>query len=238
MLKGRWSSSLLTKTSVFTVGQNNTTPYITTLLSAYPGNVTEFVARVEAAYPLGQNGLNAPYDQIAQIFTEFIFQCPQAKWAEDTASIGNPTWRYYYNASFTNTQAYPNLGAYHASEIPIVFGTRQEAGTTTQEYALSNAMRSTWANFAKNPQRGPGWNQIETGTASQVLSGASAQVLGGQYTSFNGSVLDGTWNLGVWGDRLNVLGGGITVIDQQEVDSRCRLFEPIYELIAGTAGST
>ncbi|KAI6810773.1 alpha/beta-hydrolase [Hortaea werneckii] len=221
---------------LFTVGQNNTEAYLTALFSNAPGNTSALVQAVEAAYPLGQNGLNTPYDQIAQVFTEYIFQCPQAKWANDSASIGIPTWRYYYNASFTNTQAFPGLGVYHASEIPLVFGTRQEVGTTTQEYALSNSMMNAWANFAKNPMRGPGWNPVSTGTASQVLVGASSMQTGGQYLSSNGSVLSGTWDLGLWGNRGDVMSGGVTVIDQLEVDYRCQLFEPIYEMIAGTIG--
>lgn len=84
--------------------------------------------------------------------------------------------------------------------------------------------------------RGPGWNPVSTGTAAQVLVGASSMQTGGQYLSFNGSVLSGTWNLGLWGNRGDAMSGGVTVIDQLEVDSRCRLFEPIYEMIAGTGG--
>jgi carboxylesterase type B len=70
-----------------------------------------------------------------------VFQCPQAITANDSAAAGYPTWWYLFNASFPNTQAIPNLAAYHSSEIPIVFSTYVQTGVTAQEYALSNYMR-------------------------------------------------------------------------------------------------
>jgi hypothetical protein len=223
----------LTSCSVFVVGQNDTAAF----LSAYFGNNTAFISAIEAAYPLGQNGTNTAYDQISQIFTEFYFQCPQAKWANDTASIGIPAWRYLFNASFANTQAYPGLGVYHSSEIPIVFSTYAKENVTTQEYALSTAMRSAWARFAKNPLGGPGWNAVGTGAPGPVLVGATNIEAGGIYLSANGSELSGAFDLGLWGNAGSAQAAGITVIDQSEVDYRCGLYEAVYAAVAGTAGS-
>ena len=210
---------------VFTVGVNDTTAF----LSTYFGNDTQLIKTIEAAYPLGQDGINTPYDQAAQIFTEFFFQCPQALWANATAKVGIPAWRYYFNASFVNTQAYPDLGVYHSSEIEIVYGTYLPENTTTQEYALSKAMQTAWATFAKNPMGGPGWNQVSTGAAGPVLVGASGISLGGIYMDAMGSVTSGAWDLGLWGNRGNgAMGSGITVIDQYEVDYRCPLWNAVY----------
>jgi len=192
---------------VFVVGVNNTAAYLQSIF----GNETALISALEAAYPLGQNGLNTPYDQVAQIFTELEFQCGQAKWANDTASIGIPAWRYYFNASFVNTQSYPELGVFHSSEIAMVFSTYEyrSANTTTQEYALSNAMRGAWARFAKNPMGGPGWNQVGTGSAGAVLVGASTIEVGGVLQSANASVEHGAWDLGVWGNSGNAFSSGI-----------------------------
>ncbi|TKA63106.1 hypothetical protein B0A55_10627 [Friedmanniomyces simplex] len=216
---------------VFTFGINNTSAYLQSLF----GNDTALISALEAAYPLGQNGLATPYDQVSQIFTELVFQCGQAKWANDTAAIGIPAWRYYFNASFANTQSYPDLGVFHSSEIPIVFGTYayRSANTTTQEYALSNAMRSAWARFAKNPMGGPGWNQVGTGSAGAVLVGAAEIEVGGVLQSANASVESGAWDLGVWGNREDVFSSGITVIDEYEVDYRCGLYEGLFAVYAG-----
>lgn len=161
---------------------------------------------------------------------------PQALWANATASIGIPTWRYYFNASFSNTQGFPGLGAYHASEIPLVFGTYNRANTTTQEYALSQFLQGTWAKFAKNPLVGPGWNQVGSGAPSLILQGAYDQVRGGILRDQNSTVLAGDWNLGVFGDVGNVRGSGVTVLPQSQLDYRCSILRPIYEAVVGAAG--
>jgi carboxylesterase type B len=210
---------------VIAIGQNDTDA----ALAAGGITDTEYADAIKAAYPLGQDGIYTQYDQLSAIFTDIAFTCPAAKTANDSASVGIPTWRYYFNSSFANTQLYPDLGVYHSSEIPIVFSTYPTENTTTQEYALSTAMRGAWARFAKNPMGGPGWNAVGTGTAGQVLVGAEQVVVGGVYQDASGEAVDGTWNTGLFGNRDNALSSGVTVIDQSEVDSRCALFEPIYE---------
>lgn len=209
---------------VFTVGENDTSAYLASL------GLSNSTAAIEAAYPLGSPGIRTPYDQIAQIFTELGFQCSQALWANATASVGVPTWRYYFNASFANTQPYPALGVYHSSEISIVFGTYPKVNATTQEVALSAAMQSAWARFAKNPMGGPGWNAVGTGQAGQVLVGADTYVEGGMYSDAQGDALQGEWNLGVFGNRGDALSSGVTVIPQSEVDYRCGLWTPLYSM--------
>ena len=128
--------------SVFTVGTTNLSTFLAT--EGFASNPT-LVSAIEAAYPSGSPGLETPYDIASAIFTDYIFQCTCALFTNATAAIGTPTWRYYYNASFVNTQAYPNLGVYHASEIPLVFRTFAQANTTTQEYALTQFMQNAWA---------------------------------------------------------------------------------------------
>ncbi|KAB2110991.1 hypothetical protein AG0111_0g796 [Alternaria gaisen] len=218
---------------VFQVGQTNLTAYLQTTFGIL---APALIPKIEVAYPIGSNGLTNDYDVISQIFTEITFQCPQALWANATASVGIPTWRYYYNASFVNTQAYPQLGAYHASEIPLVFRTYERANTTTQEYALAQFMQSTWARFAKNPYAGPGWNAIGTGAEGNVLVGAYDLVMGGLYQDQNATVIEGDWSLGVLGDVGNVRGSGVTVLPQSGLDYRCSLFRPIFEAIVGAQG--
>lgn len=213
---------------VFTVGENDTDAFLSTIFADQP----DVVDAVEAAYPIGSPGISSPYDQIAQIYTEFAFQCSQALWANDAASVNIPTWRYYFNASFVNTQGYPNLGVYHSSEISIVFGTYPKENATTQEVALSYAMQSAWARFAKNPMGGPGWNEVGTGTAGQVLSGAYEYVEGGVYSDAQGNVLEGAWDLGLFGNIGDAMGSGVTVIDQSDVDYRCGFWVPVYEAVA------
>jgi hypothetical protein len=134
---------------------------------------------------------------------------PSALFATSSATSGIPSWRYYFNASFPNTQDFPNAGVYHSSEIRIVFGTYPTRNVTAQEYALSNFMRGAWARFAKDPAAGPGWNAVGMGSG---------------YYGGNGDL-----DLGVLGAHGS---SGVKVVRQSEVDGRCKIWEPL--LTAGT----
>ena len=54
---------------VFTVGLDNTTAFLET----YIGDNPTVIKAIEAAYPLGQDGIETAYDQISQIYTEDCF---------------------------------------------------------------------------------------------------------------------------------------------------------------------
>lgn len=98
-------------------------------------------------------------DQLSKLFTELVIQCPASKTAKDSKEVGIPTWRYLYDASFPNTEIFPGAGAYHSSEIVTVFGTFPREGATAFQLELSRYMQKAWADFAKNPSNGPGWEQ-------------------------------------------------------------------------------
>lgn len=213
--------------SVFTLGQNDTNAFLTNIL----GLGTDAIAAVEAAYAIGSPGIESAHDQINAIFTEGVFTCSEAAWAHASASIGIPTWRYLFNASFPNTQPYPNLGAYHSSEIYLAFGTYPRDDATTQEVALSTAMMSAWGRFAKNPMDGPGWDSVRTGEAGQVLFGTNDYDVGGWYAGSQGNALNGSKDLALLGNTGSEAGNGVTLIAQQEVDYRCGLWTPVYEAV-------
>ncbi|MCJ1360149.1 MAG: hypothetical protein MMC33_010152 [Icmadophila ericetorum] len=138
-------------------GLDQPTPPITTaefLNLTFPGEPLIQDA-ILAAYP--SSLIQQPYLAISQIITDSTFTCPTSAFANTAAISGYDVWRYYFNASFPNTQLFPDGGAYHSSEVPIVFGTYPAAGETNQEVGLSKFMQSTWAKFAKDPSGGPGW---------------------------------------------------------------------------------
>lgn len=140
---------------VFTIGDNNITAW---LEGELPGLPAYYYSEIEAAYPVGSGGLDDAFEVIAQIFTEFIFQCPCANVANASSTVDKlPTWRYLFNATFPNTQPFPDAGVYHSSEIPLVFGTYPTVNATKGEAKLSQYMQKAWATFAKNPTTGPGW---------------------------------------------------------------------------------
>lgn len=171
---------------LFTFTQNDTSAF---LRSSLPGLTSAQEQTILAAYPLGSPGIRTQTEQIARIYTELGFQCTSAIFANDSAAAGIPTWRYYYNATFANIQPVPglNFGPYHASEIPIVYGTYgvyddPSRGTATaSQMRLSELMQNMWATFAKNPAGGPapGWQTIDNGFIQVIggLGGLDAQGL-------------------------------------------------------------
>lgn len=219
---------MLTVTSVFALTTTNASAFLEAQSTVDASVIRHLVNDV---YPLNSPLVGSTdYDQAAQILTELVFQCSQARWANDTASIGIPAWRYYFNATFPNTRPWANLGVFHSSEIPIVFGTYSPINATVQEYALSQTIMSTWAKFAKNPLGGPGWNPIGSGTAGQMISGDYGETINGYLIGGNGSMTEGAWSLAVFGNRGDVMSSGFTIIDQQEVDFRCSVFDSIYDM--------
>jgi len=142
---------------VFVYGQNDTAAYLTGFLVGVPQTLIEAII---AAYPIPSLGISDAFEQLALIYTEFSFQCPAAHVANDSMKAGIPTWRYYFNATFANTQIVPDLGVYHSSEIPEVYGTYPQVGATAEEMRLSEYMQTAWATFAKNPMGGLSWPEV------------------------------------------------------------------------------
>lgn len=193
--------------TIMSVGETNLTNYLET---AFPQSA-ELRRLIADSYAVGTPGITSEFDAIAQISTEFTFQCPAAIVAEQSATVGFPTWRYYYNATFPNL--YPkealekmglgdlDLRAYHSSEIPLVFGTYPRENTTDEQVALSKFMQTAWAKFAEDPVSGPGWPSY--GTKGGVNSAGLA-------------VLDAP------------KGENLKMIPQHNVDYRCSLYNGIY----------
>ncbi|KAK2737539.1 hypothetical protein FQN55_001042 [Onygenales sp. PD_40] len=122
-------------------------------------NMPELQDALREKYPLGSPNLETDGDVTAAIATDIRFTCIAKSVAKDYSAHVN-TWRYLFNASFPNRQPFPDAGAYHSSEIEIVFGTYPREGATAQQAALSKSMMNAWTDFAKNPEHGPGWNAV------------------------------------------------------------------------------
>jgi carboxylesterase type B len=87
-----------------------------------------------------------------------------------------PVFRFQHAGTFPNLNYYPWLGAYHASDIPITFGTYRLldhiANTTQFEIDVSLSMQDHILAFVKDPYNGPqkmmGWKPM---TASNQNGG-------------------------------------------------------------------
>ncbi|KAL9094135.1 MAG: hypothetical protein Q9165_003550 [Trypethelium subeluteriae] len=108
---------------------------------------------------------NGPNQTLSRLYFLELFLCPTYKTAELRASAGVPTYRYVYAGNFSNISPKPWMGAYHQSELPLLFGTHGNyRGTSTKfEIPVSKAMQDAWRAFADNPQyglAGQNWSQF------------------------------------------------------------------------------
>ncbi|KAL2797352.1 Alpha/Beta hydrolase protein [Aspergillus keveii] len=159
------------------------------------------------AYPLGTPGILTEGARINRIATEFLMQCPTQVHANDTKNLDYGSWRFYFNASFPNTEFLPGVGAYHASEIAFFFGTYRDQGATPFQAEVSNALQTAYADFAKNPSAGPGWPQVPT------------------IGVFGGGVRPGINEEGL---------KALTTIPSEVLDVRCPLYRPVYDALSLT----
>ncbi|RYP05955.1 hypothetical protein DL764_003459 [Monosporascus ibericus] len=97
-------------------------------------------------------------DEFWQWQNQVAWNCPAAARASASLRDGNPTWRYRWHGVFPNTiiSTHPPSGAYHASEVAVLFSTLEqgEIPNTAQEDSIGLYMRRAWAAFAKDPVQG------------------------------------------------------------------------------------
>ncbi|KAL1301936.1 hypothetical protein AAFC00_002395 [Neodothiora populina] len=96
------------------------------------------------------------------------FICPQRQSSQVRQAVSRKTYRYRYHGNFANISPLPWLGAYHCSELPLIFGTEGDyrGPATSLEAATSKAMQDRWLAFAKDPDHGleeMGWMDYSSG---------------------------------------------------------------------------
>lgn len=141
--------SLETYTLLASTGSFSRTPYLA-------GNNDN-----EAGYyrtsALGQNRTltSSQWDS----FNAEAFTCPTLHAVSARAAAGVPVWRYRYFGDWTNLRLYPGSGAYHGSELTLLFGTTANVtGVEDEEREgrYGRYMQRAWASFAREPRTGLG----------------------------------------------------------------------------------
>ena len=192
----------------FIVGQNDTKKALKSL--GFSGINDTVIDSILQQYPLGSPGAHTENDQLSLIITDVLMHCPMTFWANDSSSVGIDTWRYLFNASFPDTEIFNSSGPYHAAEIWEVFGTFHDSNATNFQRQVSQVMQKAWADFAKDPSCGPGWEQIPN------------------IGVFGDGVQAGTTTDGKQPFRT---------LDSQLLDQKCALYKPLYDKITvGGAG--
>lgn len=83
------------------------------------------------------------------------FTCLAGERANLSIAAGNPTWRYRFHGIFPNTNISWEGGAYHGSELTLIFGTEfASPASTPEEVEVANYVQGAWVAFAKDPVNG------------------------------------------------------------------------------------
>ncbi|GME48564.1 Para-nitrobenzyl esterase [Neofusicoccum parvum] len=122
-----------------------------------------------------------PSQAAVDAFTRSLATCPGARAAAARAAAGVPVWRARYFGEWPNLNPLEWLGAYHSSDIPMIFGTSDLNGPDTEvERATSEYYQSAWVAFAKDPARALerefGWPVYGAETESLVELGYEGNV--------------------------------------------------------------
>lgn len=128
--------------SIFTVSLNIQTvaQYEAYVRSLFRGLADQVLALYPvSAYPSPKAALDA-------LISDVSFVCPTRRFVRDVAKYQQKAFLYHFTY-VTRAAAQLNLGAFHGSEIPFVFG--NSPNPTPSERALSDAMMRYWTNLSK-----------------------------------------------------------------------------------------
>lgn len=123
---------------------------------------------------------------LADLTTMVFFFCPtyQSAKARIAAQTG-PVYRYLYAGNFTNVSPRGWMGAWHAAEMPLVFGTHPlyRGDSTALEYMTSHAMQDAWLAFVATAGERPSiegwdaWDEVDGGRVVEFGNGVPARLI-------------------------------------------------------------
>ncbi|KAJ6524859.1 carboxylesterase [Mycena vulgaris] len=126
-------------------------------------------------------GLNLA-DALWALFSAEAFTCATSQTASFRANAGVPTWRYRYFGDWDNLRLYAGSGAYHGSELEMVFGTGEGVSGRKNgalKEGVSRMMRRAWGAFARDPGAGLsglGWPKYGANTLVRLAFGDEEDV--------------------------------------------------------------
>lgn len=104
--------------------------------------------------------------------TRLLFLCPASTSSRLRSEDNAVTYRFEYAGNFSNVSPKPYLGAYHDSDLAMLFGTHSDfrGKSTNFEYEVSESMQDHFLAFMKDPANGPrglGWVPYSEGQILQ-----------------------------------------------------------------------
>lgn len=112
----------------------------------------------------------------ADAITVGFHMCPTAQTSRDRYASNATTFRFLYSGNFSTLSPQWWEGAYHGSDVPMLFGTyglTRGPGTEVQK-ETSERMQDYWVAFAEDPEHGlekMGWGSYEDGKGEGVMFG-------------------------------------------------------------------
>jgi cholinesterase len=126
--------------------------------------------------PAFGRGINTTVAQRDQFLLE-SFTCPNDFKARMGRAHDVPTWVYRYFGDWANTRLYPSSGAYHGTELQMLFGNSEDVSglpPSASQVRLTKVMQNAWLAFANDPVNGLsefGWPLFESGEETLVRLG-------------------------------------------------------------------
>ncbi|KAH8725670.1 Alpha/Beta hydrolase protein [Phaeosphaeriaceae sp. PMI808] len=165
----------------YTLFDNHTTRALAGKISRKPAIIGN-TANEGSSFVLPYNQTYGPGQDSSDTITVGLFMCPTIQTSHDRYTAKALTFRYLYAGNFSNISPQWWEGAYHSSDLPMVFGTygiTRNNGTIFQQQ-VSNRMQDYWLAFAEDPVKGLpklGWKSYEGGAGEGVMFGADNQVV-------------------------------------------------------------
>jgi para-nitrobenzyl esterase len=154
--------------SFFAMEVTNETEYRAALTRRFgAANVDAIVAR----YPIAN--FSSPNRAIAEVTGDAFFVCPARHSARGAARAGSPVWLYSFD-QVPESAFLADLGTFHSSEIPFLFGTDGVyplGRVGASGAAAATALQQIWTGFAKTGDPGAEWPRYtEAGDEYRVLA--------------------------------------------------------------------
>jgi len=192
----------------------NVDAYETTIRSQYGDLADDFLK----LYPSS----NMP-ESILATTRDALYGWTAQRLVRKQTALGRPSFLYFWDHGYPTADA-DGLHAFHASELPYVFGTFTgtpplwpKISSTPEEKKLSDAMVGYWTSFARTGKpvavNEPDWPAFGTAGAYMAFEDApkpSAHLLPGMYEFIEETVcrrratgeIPWGWNVGLWSPRL------------------------------------
>src|SRR5262249_30555973 len=159
-------------------------------VATFPTSLEEYRRQIAVRFPGFSKQCGAAYPvkseadipgALLTVGRDQAFTAEMRTWARLVTAAGQKAFLY----QFTHVPPSPNAkawGAYHAAEIPYVFGTlrNRDWPYTQTDFKLSNEMSSYWSNFAMagdpNGRGLPAWNPYDQAQEPYLELGDKVQI--------------------------------------------------------------